>query len=153
VSKQSKRSQRLARAFRLQKSLYPAFPDPKNWEDDKVWIEETRQAFDVSEISAQEAELFRKFRLNPRNPHHWRRLVSIYASIEVGDKSAGRPPKWSSAELCRLLKRIAELQRCKPSSKLSDIYRALTSRKGAYAGKTVSQLRYAHGLARDPVKT
>jgi hypothetical protein len=63
----------------------------------------------------------------------------------------GRPPKWTSKDLCTLLRNISDTREQHPGLKRrTEIYRALVKRGAPYAGKKTDHLKYGHKLALDP---
>src|SRR5215475_10303452 len=121
MSKRSKIS--LSQAVRTTRSSpYPPFPKKAKLSDPHAWLD----AFRPHELSTSEKRAFQTFGLNPQNPYHWARLSFILLDLHFSGRKAGKPPKWSSKELCALLRAIAAVRlRKPPRAKDVDVYKAL----------------------------
>jgi hypothetical protein len=127
------------------------FELPTDWSDQTVWTEAARDALNLDEKIDDKGDIairkaFENFKLDPRNPFNWRRLLSFYVQAHV---SRGQPKKWNSERLCELLRNISDARQNRPKAKRSEIYRSLI-KKPPYKGKSESYLKHGHRLALDP---
>jgi hypothetical protein len=78
--------------------------------------------------------------LNPKNPIHWRMLISLFSWAHFEDRRGrGRPPEWSDRRYCRLLQDVDRMQVKHPEFSMSSIFDNL-GKKPAYKNKKGNQL-------------
>jgi hypothetical protein len=123
-----------------------------DWSDPSVWARAAREALSLDAASDETNKSIRKafeeFKLDWRNPYDWRQLLKYYVQAHV---PRGRPPMWTSKELCTLLRRISDIREQYPHLKRRrEIYGVLVKRGAPYAGKETDYLKYGHKLALDP---
>jgi hypothetical protein len=120
-----------------------------DFNDEAAWTRAARTALDLDSCFNEKwnrpvRKAFNDFGLDPRDPYHWRLLITLYVGAHAG---RGRPPEWNSESLCNLLRKISEARAIRPNANQSEIYRSLTKPKAAYSGKTVDYLKHGHRLA------
>jgi hypothetical protein len=125
---------------------------PSDWSNRGVWTEAARVALDLDTDSSDANQSIRKafeqFQLDWHNPHHWRQLLGYYVRAHV---PPGRPPEWTSEDLCTLLRNISDTRKKYPNLKgRTAIYGVLVKPGQPYAGEKKDRLKYAHKLALDP---
>jgi hypothetical protein len=132
-------------------SAYPDLPADIDWDDPAAWSRDARKAFDPSNLDESTRAAFRKFKLDPRNPYHWRMLVDFFADAHYGERAGrGRPKKWNSESLCALLRHVSDARKKRPSVKRSDVFRSLVKPKALYNGLKPDALKHAYAAALDP---
>jgi hypothetical protein len=124
------------------------FQSTADWTDETVWIPAARASLDLNSFSEKWSgpirRAFEDFKLDARNPYHWRLLLTFYAGAHI---RKGRPAEWDAESLCKLLRHISEVRKKRPNAKQSEIYQSLIKRNAPYAGKTESYLKHGHRLA------
>jgi hypothetical protein len=94
---------------------------------------------------------FEKFKLDPRNPYHWRMLMRFLADAHFGHRAGqGRPRKWNSESLCKLLRHVSDARKKWPGAKRGDVFRTLVKPKAPYPGLKPDALKHAYAAALDP---
>ena len=131
-------------------SPYPYLPAGIDWDDPAAWSRDARKAFDPNNLDESTKAAFEKFKLDPRNPYHWRMLMLFFADAHFGDRAGrGRPKKWNGESLCELLRHVSDARKKRPSAKRSDVFRSLVKR-APYAGLEPDALKHAYAAALDP---
>jgi hypothetical protein len=157
MAKRSKTSSsaRLKRLQEISKKGTPFAPSVAqvDWNDQIAWSDAARNALNLDDNFDEAARFIRRafeeFGLNSHDPYHWRRLLGFYVRAHV---RPGKPVKWSSEDLCELLRHISAIRERNPHLKTKQqVYRALVKR-APYAGKKTDFLKYGHDQALDPRK-
>ena len=83
-------------------SPYPYLSADIDWDDPAAWSRDARKAFDPNNLDESTKVAFEKFKLDPRNPYHWRMLMRFLADAHFGHRAGqGRPRIWNSERLCK----------------------------------------------------
>jgi hypothetical protein len=87
---------------------------------------------------------FKRFRLDPQEPHHQRWLLVVLAHIVFGRRQRGPQPKWDADQFKA---DVAAAKQARPGRKDVEICRALKEDKhqkfgGRYKDKSVEALRH-----------
>ena len=124
-----------------------------DWSNPGVWARAARAALNLDAAASDGTnksirKAFEEFKLDWHNPYDWRQLLKYYVQAHV---PRGRPPMWTSEELCTLLRRVSDTREQYPHLKRRrEIYGVLVKRRAPYAGKETDYLKYGHKLALDP---
>ncbi len=132
-------------------SPYPYLGADIDWADPAAWSRDARKAFDPNNLDKSMKAAFEKFKLDPRNPYHWRMLMLFFADAHFGKRvGQGRPRKWNSESLCELLRHVSDARTKWPGAKRSDIFRSLTKPKAPHDGQKPDALKHAYAAALNP---
>ncbi len=83
---------------------------------------------------------FKAFGLSPRNPHHWRRLLSCLAEVIYAERR-GAPIKWTAAKQLGLLADADSVQRHNESLTQEQIWSRLKRMNPAYKNMSFDNWR------------
>jgi hypothetical protein len=130
---------------------YPYLPSDIPWDDPVAWLRHARNAFNPRNLNGAIKASFDNFKLDPRNPYHWRMLLFFFAEAHFREReSRGRPKQWTSQRLCDLLRQVSDARKKRPNANQSDVFRSLVKPKAPYEGQKPDALKHAYARALKP---